>query len=41
MRQRQDIVTVSYAIASKIDTQKNRTGTGHQQYRDESFETSH
>ena len=40
-RQRQDSVTVSNAIASKIDTQKNKTITVHQQDRDKIFEASH
>ena len=32
-RQRQDSVPVSDVIATKIDTQKKNTGTGHQQDR--------
>ena len=38
-KQRRDSVTVSDAIASKIDTQKNKNGTGHRQDRDKREKT--
>ena len=40
-RQRGDSVTVRNAIEKKIKTQKNKTETGHQRDRDESFEAIH
>ena len=41
MRQRQDSDTVSDTIASKINTLKNKTRTGHQQDRDKIFKSIH
>ena len=38
MREKKDSVT---AIARKTDTQKNKTVTGHQRYRDKIFKASH